>query len=763
MPKKLIFILFLIALADTSFGQTLSGYVLDAEKKGISQAKIELLQTEKVTFSAKNGFFQIRLDSIEKEVTFSIQAENYEEKIIKVTDFNNTLQIELTAIKEEELEEVVISGNLKEVSKSNSAIPIEVYSARYFCSNPNPTVFDALQNINGVRPQLNCNICNTGDIHVNGLEGPYTMILIDGMPIVSGLSTVYGLSGIPTSLIDRVEIVKGPASTLYGSEAIGGVINVITKKVKNAPILSADIFGTSWAELSADIGTKFNVGKKASSLLGVNYYNFQLPIDKNKDGFTDVTQQHRIAIFNKWNFERKQQRIFSIAARYLYEDRWGGETNWNKSYRGGTDRYAESIYTNRWELLGTYQLPVKEKILFQWSANGHYQNSYYGSMSFQAQQTIGYGQLLWYKTIKKHDLLAGATYRVTAYDDNTVATQDSMISGGYYNVPSLIQLPGLFVQDEITFSNQHKLLIGARYDYNSIHGSIVTPRLNYKWNSKDAKHIVRVSVGNGYRVASVFTEDHAALTGARKVIFTEELKPEQSWNANLNYVQNFKLGEKAKLNLDWTAFYTHFSNKIIPDYLTNPNQIIYENLDGHAVSRGISANINLSTTFGLTVHAGATLMDVFSIENEIKERQLFTERFTGTWTISYEWKKIGLTIDYTGNVYSPMKLPLASELDPRPEYSPWWSIQNIQFRKRINTKFEIYAGVKNLLNWTPNKGIPFLIARAFDPFDKNVQFDSQGNAMATATNPYGLTFDPAYVYGPNQGIRFFAGIRITIP
>ena len=128
------------------------------------------------------------------------------------------------------INEVVVSGTMKEVSKLESAVPVEVYSPKFFKANPTPSVYEALQIVNGVRPQVNCSVCNTGDIHINGLEGPYTMVLIDGMPIVSGLSTVYGLNGIPQSLIERIEVVKGPACTLYGSEAVGGLINIITKR-----------------------------------------------------------------------------------------------------------------------------------------------------------------------------------------------------------------------------------------------------------------------------------------------------------------------------------------------------------------------------------------------------------------------------------------------------------------------------------------------------------------------------------------------------
>jgi outer membrane receptor for ferrienterochelin and colicins len=214
--------------------------------------------------------------------------------------------------------------------------------------------------------------------------------------------------------------------------------------------------------------------------------------------------------------------------------------------------------------------------------------------------------------------------------------------------------------------------------------------------------------------------------------------------------------------LDASAFYTWFNNKIIADYDTDPNKIIYNNLNGHAISKGISLNTDLSLKNGLKFLIGGTLMDVYSKQQGVKIKQLFTEHFTGVWNIGYKHEKSGIQLDYTGNVYGPMRLPLLSDTDPRMPSSPWWSIQNVQLTKSFHNGMELYGGVKNLLNWTPNKGNPFLIARAHDPFDKQVQFNDAGQALVTPENPYGLTFDPSYVYGPNQGIRWFFGIRYQL-
>ena len=755
MKFYLKILLLIFSITCSSQNNSLTGKISD-RLENLSYVNIYIQNTKFGTSSNDEGYYQIKnIPSGTYKIVVS--SLGYKTKTIEIT-FNKDEKIiqNFSLVSDNSLDEIVVSGNLKPVSKSASSVPVDVYSKSFFKKNPTPSIFESLQNVNGVRPQLNCNVCNTGDIHINGLEGPYTFVLIDGMPIVSGLSTVYGLTGIPQALIQRVEVVKGPASTLYGSEAVGGIINIITKKPSNSPMLFVDSFSSSWEEINTDIGFKYNASKKIQGLLGINYFNYQNIIDNNNDNFTDLTLQNRISIFNKLNIERSNNKLFTVAFRYVYEDRWGGETNWNKSFRGTDLVYGESIYTSRWETFGTYELPTTENIRLQFSANGHHQDSFYGTDSYKADQLIAFGQLVYNKKIKKkHDLLFGIAYRYTTYDDNTFATSES---DGVTNKPSIIHLPGVFLQDEMNLTNQHKLLIGARYDYNSLHGTIFSPRVNYKWNSKNNKNILRFSVGNGFRVANIFTEDHAALSGAREVVFEGELSPETSWNANVNYVKKISINNTL-VSLDASGFYTHFNNRILPDYETDPNKIIYANLNGFSVSKGVSLNSDISFPLGLSMNIGTTLMDVSIHENNIKKRQLLTESFSGVWSISYKLKKSRIKIDYTGNVYGPMRLPLLSELDPRKGESPWFSIQNIQVTKNIGTSWEMYGGIKNILNFTPARNS---IARSSDPFDTGVVFNSNGEAIATENNPYALTFDPSYVYASNQGIRGFLGLRYTI-
>ena len=720
------------------------------DKQGVAFANVFIKTLNKGATTNENGTYKLEnVPAGEYTIYVSFIGYKTEVKKIKVESSINNFDFKLKELTM--LNEVVVTGTLKPISRLETAVPVEVYTTTFLKKNPTPNIFEALQNVNGVRPQLNCNICNTGDIHINGLEGPYTMVTIDGMPIVSGLSTVYGLTGIPNSLIDRIEIVKGPASSLYGSEAVGGLINIITKKAENAPLFFADFFTTSWLENNVDIGTKYNVGKNITSLLGLNYFNFNQRIDNNKDNFTDVTLQNRISVFNKYDFKRKKDREMSLAGRFFYEDRWGGEMQWNKSYRGGNEVYGESIYTKRFEIIGKYQLPLTEKINTSFSYVNHDQNSVYGETKYIANQKIAFAQATWDKKINANDILIGAAFRHQFYDDNTPATESTNKS----------DISSFFAQNEISFKDNKSLLLGTRFDYNSNNGAIFTPRIAYKWKPTE-NDVFRVNAGTGFRIVNLFTEEHAALTGARDVIISENLDPEKSYNINANYLKKYKLNNGARAALDVTGWYTYFNNQILPDYDTNPNQIIYANLNGFSNTYGITVNGEFIFPFGLKTNLGFTLLESKNKRNGIVSTPILTEKFSATWDASMDFPLANLTLDYTANLYGPMRLALLGELDPRREYSPFWSLQNLQATYKKWGAIELYGGVKNILNWTPNRNNAFLIARANDPFDNEVTFNQNGDAIATTNNPYALTFDPTYMFAPNQGRRFFLGLRFRL-
>ncbi len=743
----LITILLCIELLAAGQNSGISGQVVDQEQKPVAFAAVAA--GNEGTLCDENGFFQ--LDELPSgTITILVSAAGYQKVSSTITlSHGRSLKIVLKRLNNY-VEEVVVTGSMREVARDESPINIDIVSPQLIQRTAVPNLFEATALVNGVKPQVNCNVCNTGDIHINGMEGPYTLILIDGMPIVSGLSSVYGLMGIPNGMIERLEIAKGPASALYGSEAMGGTINLITKKPLHAPRFNADVYSTSYLENNVDLGAKFRLSKKADLISGANVYYYNNKVDLNKDNFTDVALQKRVSLFNKVSFQRPLNRELSIASRLVYEDRWGGEMNWNKSFRGGDSVYGESIYTARAEIISKYQWPVEEKVFTQLSYNFHDQNSVYGNNFFLAKQSTGFMQTYWTKQSGRHDMLAGIALKNLWYDDNTVVTGDSIRTE-----PDINNTVGLFYQHEMSLDSlsKHRVLAGCRLDLHKIYGMVPSPRLAYKW-SPHYRFTLRVNGGTGFRIVNVFTEDHMALTGGREVVFKEKIRPERSYNGSLNAVYKMRFTRASMLIWDASAFYYHFLNKIFANYDSDPQLVLYENLDGYAFSRGGSLNLTLASPGILKFMAGVTYADVQNIQKDsrgrvLPSRQLQTPLWSGNFMLSCELPTPELKIDVTGNWYGPQRLPVLPN-DFRPEYSPWYCLLNLQASKSINSGFTFYVGIKNLLNFIPQHPI----MRPHDPFDKRAGDEGE--------NPQGYTFDPSYNYAPLQGIRGYAGVRINI-
>lgn len=646
------------------------------------------------------------------------------------------------------LSEVVVSATTSDHFVSASAIRADVLTHQFLQRTGSPrTVMEAIYMINGVTEVVSCGVCFTNSISINGMPGPYTVVLIDGTPMYGSLASIYGLNGLPASMIDRIEVTKGPTSATLGAEAVGGVINVVTKRPLSAPKLTLDMMGTTHAEVFPNVVFAPNAGRW-NGLVGVDGTYIGEREDRNHDGFNDMVNLDRWSFFTKWAMVRPKARKLQLFAKYLFEDRRNGVTDFvkNRDYltlRGNDSIYGESIFTHRAELLGTYELPTPEKIWTDFALSHHIQNSYYGQVPYLAEQTVAYVNALWQKNLKRNNLTIGATLRYERYDDNTVAT------------PQVAHrfIPGVFVEDEWeTLPDRLTILVGLRTDHYPIHGFVPSPRLAIK--AKPARWTtLRLSLGTGFRVVNLFTEDHAFVTGQRTVQVEPDLQPERSINLSLSADQVFNVGH-SQGTASLSAFYTHFGNRIVPDYST-PGKIVYANLDGFGRAWGLSADVRHQFRFPLSWTLGAnfqklTINEVNDLGLLAEKPMVFAAQWGGVATVSYTIRSLKIDVAYTVNVTGPMALPEVFDLDAnglpleksRPTTSQPFAIHNVQVSKRLaKWGLRVYAGIQNVGDefqpWSPISG----------QNDPNT---------APGFSPH---FDTAYAYGRLQGREFYLGLR----
>lgn len=625
------------------------------------------------------------------------------------------------------LSTLVTTGTMRETFVSESPVKVDVVTTEFLTRNVSNNVMDNISFLPGLNQQVDCGVCFTNNIRINGMEGPYTAVLIDGTPMVSALATVYGLNSIDPSLIEQIEIIKGPNSTLYGSEAMGGVINVITKDARLAPRLSLNSYGTSNGETNLALGAAHTVGR-AQSLLSVGGAWNERFVDNNNDGFRDLAAVTRLSVLNKWAVGTAANRPFDLMARYYYEDRLAGVNGFEGEDRGSSTLYGESIRTHRAELLSSVRGgPASAPFRLDLSFNYHSQDSFYGDQAYVASQTVAFAQGVWSPQVGRHALLMGATLRQQNYTDSTMAQRTNEARF----------IPGIFAQDELPLGGNVTLLGGLRLDHHQAHGVIPSPRLAIKW-SPDHHTTFRVNAATGFRVVNLFTEDHAALTGARQVRIAESLDPERSGTITASLNRSFHVaGVDDALTMDVDAFLTRFTNRIVGDFDSDPNLILYENLRGYAQTRGASIAFGYATQQQpLFANFGVTVQDAFLQEEGERQALVFTPRVQTVFTLGYRFNQLnGLTLDWTGRVQGPTPLPA---FDGLPSRSPWFTEQHLQGTLPLGNGPTLFVAVKNLFNFV------------------------QHDAIIDPGNPFGDRFDTARVYGPLQGRRVMLGLRQSV-
>lgn len=647
------------------------------------------------------------------------------------------------------LKEVVVTGTLKELRREDFAIPVEIYTKEYFKTNNVFNLQDAVRYISGLQANIDGAIDGAADIEINGLEGTYTLVLLDGAPITGGTGNLYGLMGIPMSMIERIEVIKGPASTLYGTEALAGVINIITINPEKAKKIAIDTRLTSYLETGIDATVAFKEGN-ANGLLGVSYFGMNKRWDFNKDNFTDIPLQNRLAFVNKWTFRNKVKKQSSVLARYIWEGRSGGEMQYNNNWYGSDSIYGENVKTNRFELVGNFLLPIeKANVSLMLGFSHHHADAAYGTNLFRHNEQNGYLQLIYDNKInKKSDFMVGIAYRFNRYDDNLLTTADTT-NGKYLNAPIVNHYPAIFLQDMIHINENHEILAGLRLEYNTqFTGVAFAPRFDYKWMSNNKKNELRLGIGSGYRTPNAFIDNKYAFTSGRKIILDEKLKTETCYGFHTDYIRKYKTN---KLNIFWESrlFYNFLFNMVELQINYIENTITYENENSYGMNFGLNTMVEMLFEKPVKFNLGVNLLGNYELEKEDGEdnfelNQLINSPIlNATFGLQYQFKKAGVNIDWSGYLNSPMRMAI-QENDPRGEYSPWYTIQNIQCTKFFKKGFELFLGVQNIFNVRP----PEPILRPFDPFNKNVSVN-------------GLVFDATYNYAPNQGARGFIGFRFS--
>ena len=755
---KFFIFLFLIPIYTYSQVVEIKGSV-SSEDGVLSYASVSVLDSDLGIIADENGEFSLELDlSVHKTLFVSFLGHISRKISLKNSSFD--LKNLLIFLEEDinGLNEVVVTGTLKDEYVTQSAVKVNVITSKKinsFLPSGGANITDIVQLVNGAQEVIACGVCYTNSISINGLEGPYTSVLLDGIPMYGNLASVYGLNGIPNMIIDRLEIVKGPSSTLYGSEAVAGVINIITKNPKDQPFLSLDVQGTSHKESFMNLALTPNIGK-SYGYFGVNWDRKSDYDDYNNDGFGDDVNLSRFSIFNKWNIHRESKKEFIISARYYFEDRRNGVKEYliNNNYkkiRGDKEIYGESIYTNRFELFGKYEFAFTDGFEVNYSYSKHDQNSYYGSDYYQANQDIFFSQFTLDRNYGNHDLLFGASIKNNLYDDNTIATQ-SVVNGTIINKNSNQLIPGLLIQNQYKPSEKISLIGGLRVDHFNEHGFIYAPSFHLKYNPGEWLSL-RLNVGTGFRLVNLFTEDHAFITGQREVKILEELKPEESKSLifNTNYIYT---GLNGSGNIDLDLFYTYFSNKIIPNY-DNQNFIIYENSDGHAYSKGISGALNHTFLNGVALSLTFNHQIVRYTEIENSTETFFDMEHSPKWSGGFNLKvpiNKKWSINSSSNYVGVMQLPTVFDMDDsgvvssvaRPTKSKPFSIHNVNINGILNNKNEIYFGMLNIFNFR-QKESPLV-----------------GYNDPNASKGFSPYFDTSYAYAPNHGMEVFVGYRLNI-
>jgi len=723
--------------------QVITGKVTNNRKQPLTGAAVHWLGTTIGTTTNNKGEFILDAKGI-TERNLIAHYTGYEPDTIYL---GHKIQANFSLKEAQNLSEVTITGRRDGIVNSNlSPIKTEQITLAELAKSACCDLAGCFETQLTVQPQTTNIVTNSKELRILGLSGVYNQVLIDGLPMIQGLSYTYGISSIPGTLVDNIYISKGANSVIQGYESISGQINVETKKPDHTDKLLLNLYMNSFMEKHFNVNYAF--GKRKWS--NITAFQTVQPADRtdgDKDNFLDLPLLSRYMLYNRWKYGRESNWGLhsTIGIRFLNEERIGGQIHYDAAgHKGSTLVYGQRIHFNQPEISAKtgYRFNDTHHVLFYVSSFYQRQNSYFGTAGYAANQLNIYANLQHELSYDEHGLKSGISFRYLNLKEDIRFTETALgrtYDGNYHRKE---QIPGIFAENTMRFL-QGKLtwIAGVRTDHHNQFGMMFTPRTLLKYDISP-QTVIRGNIGTGWRTVNLFSENINLLASSRNIILAEALRPEKALNFGANLTRKFELLQ-GDISGSWSFdyYHTNFQNQIFPDYDTHPTMAIIRNFTGTSISNGFQSELYLKLWKLFEVKTGYNYLDVYQRTGNVKNVLPFNSKHKILSTFSYEPLSNKFHFDVNVHWYGRQRLP-NTQTNPAayrmPDFSESYTTINSQFTYNFG-KFEVYTGAENIFDFR------------------------QERPIISWQDPFGPYFDTSSVWGPTRGRELYFGLRYKLP
>ncbi|MCE2845493.1 MAG: TonB-dependent receptor [Sphingobacteriales bacterium] len=579
-------------------------------------------------------------------------------------------------------------------------------------------------------------LTGTKEIQLLGLSGIYTLLLGEAIPTMRVLAAPFGLTAIPGSWMESIQISKGAGSVSTGYEGLTGQINVeFRKPLKPQPLVHLNLYADAFGRGEVNSIYSKPLRGNWNYMLMTHFSGMQREWDDNKDGFLDMPKYRQANVYNRLHFNVRNRYEGQLGIKAFAEERNGGQLNFDETRDRSTyDKYGIRIRLSRVEAYAKTGLIFPDEPYrsagIQISTALHSQDAFFGRQDYSGTQTSVYvnGIYMGVFTTTDHKFKTGLDFRMDKLNERV---NDSAFSRTEW-------IPGAYF--EYTFGCESRpfgAIAGLRADLHNMFGLMVTPRLNLKYNFSDDA-ILRASAGSARRYPNPYADNIGLFTSAKSLKVLEAPRLEHAWNAGLSFTNRFYVGGREG-SVVADLFRTVFQNQWVSDQFSSKEFVYYYNLSGGSTANSAQLVVNYELVPGLQLRLAGRMDDVRVDYIEFKDiAKPLLSRYKSLVNIAWTSRAERWRADATWQWESPKNLPQAAgELLVAPEKSP--EVQTVMAQlTRVFSQWEMYIGSENLFGFT------------------------QANPILGADNPFGATFDANRIWGPVMGRRVYLGIRWNI-